>query len=116
MTFASRAFLNYLSERAEITQIDLPPYKETNDIFGAQTDRTLNLFNLQNNNVFGEGKSWKDKKEKQNASSKKHTTMNHCFQTKKAELKDLYHMSKKPLGFLPLYTDKWVAQAAIVIF
>lgn len=48
-----------------MTQIDLPPYKETNDIFGVQTDRTLNLFNLQNNNVWGEAE--KTEKEKQGA-------------------------------------------------
>jgi len=39
-------------EEAEITQIDLLQYKETNDIFGVQTDRTLNLFiYLRNNSV-----------------------------------------------------------------
>ncbi len=57
--------LYHLSEGAEITQIDLPPYKATNDIFGVQTDRTLNLFNLQNNNVWGEAE--KAEKEKRGA-------------------------------------------------
>lgn len=90
--------LYHLSEGAEITQIDLPPYKATNDIFGVQTDRTLNLFNLQNNNVCG-GKLKRQKKrsEEQNASSKKHTTMNRCL--KKAELKYLYRMSKNLWDF-----------------
>lgn len=94
----SCGFLYHLSEGAEITQIDLPPYKETNDIFGVQTDRTLNLFNLQNNSVWG-GKLKRQKKrsEEQNASSKKHTTMNRCL--KKAELKYLYHMSKNLWDF-----------------
>lgn len=87
----SCGFLNHLSEGAEITQIDLPPYKETNDIFGVQTDRTLNLFNLQNNNGGVALKRQKKRSKEQNALSKKHTTMNCCL--KKAELKDLYHMS-----------------------
>lgn len=45
----------------------------------------------------GKLKRQKKRSEEQNASSKKHTTMNRCL--KKAELKYLYHMSKKLWDF-----------------
>lgn len=45
----------------------------------------------------GKLKRQKKRSEEQNASSKKHTTMNRCL--KKAELKYLYHMSKNLWDF-----------------
>lgn len=43
-------FLNRLTEKANMTQIIFPlnNSQQTYDIFGVQTDQTLNLFNLQN--------------------------------------------------------------------